>query len=190
MLNNYIIIVLKKLLSRFISSVAMDYYPLVTLKSSSIANIPLIFALLKYTSSVRLNTLVELTAYDIPNKFNRFTLNFFLLSIEYNYRLAINLSISQTTFVPTLFSIYPNSSWSEREIRDMFGIYFINNPDLRRLLTDYGFEGFPLRKDFPLTGYFEVRYDDEAQQILYEPVQLAQEFRVFSLSSPWEKKTI
>jgi NADH-quinone oxidoreductase subunit C len=184
MLNNYITITLKKLLSHFISSISLDYYPLVTLRSHSLISLPLIFTLLKTSSVFRLNTLVELTAYDIPNRASRFTLNFFLLSVEYNYRLGININLEQTTFVPTLFSIYPNSSWSEREIRDMFGIYFINNPDLRRLLTDYGFEGFPLRKDFPLTGYFEVRYDDEVQQILYEPVQLSQEFRVFSLSSP------
>jgi NADH-quinone oxidoreductase subunit C len=184
MLNNYAVLVLKNLLSPFISSILLGYYPLVILKSGSLSSIPFIFKLLKYSSLLRLNTLVELTAYDVPNRTERFTLNFFLLSVEYNYRLAINLNLRQTSFVPTLHTVYPNSSWSEREVRDMFGIYFINNSDLRRLLTDYGFEGFPLRKDFPLTGYFEVRYDDEAQQILYEPVQLSQEFRVFTLSSP------
>lgn len=144
----------------------------------------MLLGLLKYSSAFRLNTLVELTTTDFPSRRLRFTGNLFLLSIEYNYRLAININFSQADFVPSLSSVFVNSNWSEREVRDMFGVYFSNNPDLRRLLTDYGFTGFPLRKDFPLTGFFEVRYEDEIQQILYEPVQLSQEFRIFSLNSP------
>ena len=110
MLNNYIISVLKFLLSPFISSINLSYYPLIILKSRSLHYLTTIFTLLKFSSALRLNTLVELTSYDIPNRADRFTLNFFLLSVEYNYRLAINLNIAQTDFVPTLFSIYPNSS--------------------------------------------------------------------------------
>jgi NADH:ubiquinone oxidoreductase subunit C len=110
MLNKYIITVLEKLLSPYISSIKVGYYPLITLRADALLKLPFIFTLLKYSSALRLNTLVELTAYDIPNRFERFTLNFFLLSLEYNYRLAINLNIKQTSFVPSLFSIYPNSS--------------------------------------------------------------------------------
>lgn len=110
MLSNYVVFVLKKILAPFISSITLDYYPLVNLKVASLTSLYSIFLLLKSSSALRLNTLVELTAYDSPNRVNRFTLNFFLLSVEYNYRLALNLSLNQTSFVPTLFSIYPNSS--------------------------------------------------------------------------------
>lgn len=110
MLNSYVTNIIKKLLAPFVSSIILGYYPLVTLRSSSLMCITSIFALLKFSSALRVNTLVELTAYDIPNHVNRFTLNFFLLSVEYNYRLALNLNINQTSFVPTLFFIYPNSS--------------------------------------------------------------------------------
>jgi NADH:ubiquinone oxidoreductase subunit C len=127
--------------------------------------------------------LTELTAYDEPSKTKRFTLVYCLLSVEYNSRLLINLRLD-SNIIFSISSIYLAGNWAEREIRDMFGIIFTNNADLRRLLTDYGFTGFPLRKDFPLTGYIEVRYDDEFQRILYEPLELAQEFRVFSLNSP------
>lgn len=164
-----------------------DYLTLVVrvfdLKLESIIKI---FAFLKTSTLTRFNMLVELTAYDVPKSPQRFTLNYFLLSVEYNTRLAINVPLNSSVFA-SVSSIYQNSSWAERELRDMFGIFFTSNYDLRRLLTDYGFEGFPLRKDFPLTGYLEVRYDDEVQHILYEPVQLSQEFRAFSLTSPWER---
>lgn len=143
-----------------------------------------LLAFFKKHSSTRQTMLTELTVYDEPGKINRFTFIYFLLSIEYNNRLCIKIP-SLYSYFESVSKLYLNSSWSEREIRDMFGIFFTNNNDLRRLLTDYGFEGFPLRKDFPLTGYIEVRYDDEVQQILYEPVELAQEFRLFSLTSPW-----
>lgn len=144
---------------------------------------PLLYFFKKH-SSIRQSVLTELTVYDEPGKVNRFTFVYFLLSIEYNNRICIKIP-NPSTFFESTSKVYLNSSWSEREVRDMFGIFFTNNNDLRRLLTDYGFEGFPLRKDFPLTGYIEVRYDDEVQQILYEPVELAQEFRLFSLTSPW-----
>ncbi len=186
MLSNYVTILLKTIFSLPVSALihGQNNSSILVLRPSILSQLLAAFNFLKLSSVTRLNTLVELTSYDIPSNSRRFTLNYFLLSVEYNYRLALNINIFQNDFVPSLFSLYPNSNWSEREVRDMFGIYFINNPDLRRLLTDYGFEGFPLRKDFPLTGYFEVRYDDGLQQILYEPVQLSQEFRLFSLSSP------
>jgi len=185
MLNFYLISSLRILFGKHISTITISNHSLlIVLNRSSLDSLPLILLLLRSSSPFRLNTLTELTICDNPARKNRFTLNSFLLSVEYNFRIAINICFSLTNFVPSLSQAYINSNWSEREIRDMFGIYFVNNSDLRRLLTDYGFEGFPLRKDFPLTGYFEVRYDDERQQILYEPVQLTQEFRVFNLSSP------
>lgn len=184
MLNNYLILVFKKFFSRTVSGILLDYYPHLILKSDSLENFMVLIHMFKLSSLIRANMLIEFTAVDTPMKAKRFKLNIFLLSVEYNYRIAIIINIMDTTFVSSLVSIYNNSNWSEREMYDLFGIYFVNNPDLRRLLTDYGFEGFPLRKDFPLTGYSEVRYDDESQQILYEPVQLTQEFRLFSLSNP------
>lgn len=189
MFSNYLVFVLKTILRASISLVASENKNLILiLRDTKITQLHKIFSVLRYSSLTRLNTLTEFTASDFPQVKSRFTLNLFLLSLEYNYRLVVNINIAQDSTVPSLISSYANSNWSERELRDMFGIYFSNNVDLRRLLTDYGFEGFPLRKDFPLTGYLEVRYDDEKQQILYEPVLLAQEFRLFSLSSPWESK--
>jgi len=186
MFDSYILSIFKQLFTPCISAILLNNaaHPLLILKNKILSDLPSILKIVKLSTLLRLSTLVELTVCDNPSNVNRFTLNLFLLSIEYNFRLAINCMFSLTQFIPTLSSVYLNSNWSEREIRDMFGVYFTNNIDLRRLLTDYGFEGFPLRKDFPLTGYFEVRYDDERQQILYEPVQLTQEFRIFALSSP------
>lgn len=138
---------------------------------------------LKKHSLTRFNNLTELTVIDNPLKKNRFTLIMLLTSIEFNSRLLVNFII-KSLIVPSLSDIYLNANWSEREVRDMFGVYFTNNLDLRRLLTDYGFQGFPLRKDFPLTGYLEIRYDDELQRIIYEPVELSQEFRLFLVKSP------
>lgn len=188
MFFNYLLtILIKSLASISLIKIFTDYNTLIirvlNLDQLSVRNL---FAFLKMSSLTRFNMLTELTAYDMPKSTRRFTLNYFLLSLEYNSRLALNIPLTSMVFA-SIFSVYPNSTWAEREVRDMFGIFFTSNSDLRRLLTDYGFEGFPLRKDFPLTGYLEVRYDDLTQHILYEPVQLAQEFRVFSLVSPWEK---
>lgn len=165
-------------------------YPTLHLRPLNSSMLLFVIRLFKNSSLFRYNNLTELTVIDTPNNASRFELFILLTSVEYNNRLAISLPIDGVC-INSLTDIYPNSSWSEREVRDMFGIHFTNNADLRRLLTDYGFEGFPLRKDFPLTGYLEVRYDDTQQRILYEPVELAQELRVFNLNSPWEKqKTI
>lgn len=188
MLQIYLNSLLTTIFSKNLATIITNYYITVAARHTLLNNLLAVVNILKLSSAFRINTLVELTAYDIPNRIKRFTCSLFLLSVEYNYRLTVNVNVDQTDFITSLSTVYPNASWSERELREMFGIYFINNIDLRRLLTDYGFAGFPLRKDFPLTGYFEIRYDDELQQILYEPVQLSQEFRIFSLSSPWERK--
>jgi len=129
--------------------------------------------------------LTDIAGVDYPERKERFEVVYLLLSIRYNARIIVKLSVDELTPVESVTSIYNSANWFEREVYDLFGIYFTNHPDLRRLLTDYGFTGHPLRKDFPLTGYTEVRYDDTEKRVLYEPVETAQEFRNFSLVSPW-----
>lgn len=130
-------------------------------------------------------TLVSLTAVDYPSKENRFELNYFLLSYKLNSRIIVKLNTNDVNPVNSITSVFKSANWYEREVWDLFGVFFSNHPDLRRILTDYGFEGFPFRKDFPQTGFLEVRYDDEKKHVLYEPVQMAQEFRSFDFVSPW-----
>ena len=122
----------------------------------------------------------------IPAKEERFEVVYHLLSMRKNLRIRIKVTTDETTPVPSAIPVFPGANWFEREAYDMYGIHFADHPDLRRLLTDYGFRGYPLRKDFPLTGYVEVRYDDELKRVVYEPVKLTQEFRNFDFQSPWE----
>lgn len=131
--------------------------------------------------------LVDLTAVDYPSRELRFAVVYNLCSHAYNCRLLVKTNIDEITPLESCTQIYSSASWWEREAWDMFGIFFSNHPDLRRLLTDYGFTGHPLRKDFPLSGYVEVRYDDSEKRVICEAVQLSQEFRVFDFSSPWEQ---
>jgi len=130
--------------------------------------------------------LTSISGTDYPEQKNRFEVAYEILSIKYNTRLRIKTYINEILPLNSVVNIYSCANWWEREIYDMFGIFFFNHPDLRRILTDYGFEGHPLRKDFPLTGYIEVRYDELKKRIIYEPVKLSQEFRVFDFSSPWD----
>ncbi len=129
---------------------------------------------------------IDLTAVDYPTREQRFDVVTHLLSPKHNRRIRIKVATDEETPVPSLSGLYPAANWFEREAYDLFGVLFTGHPDLRRLLTDYGFDGHPLRKDFPMTGYVEVRYDDERKRVVYEPVQLAQEFRSFDFLSPWE----
>jgi NADH-quinone oxidoreductase subunit C len=129
---------------------------------------------------------IDLTAVDYPTRAQRFDVVTHLLSPKHNRRIRIKITTDEETPVPSLSGLYPAANWYEREAYDLFGVFFSGHPDLRRLLTDYGFDGHPLRKDFPMTGYVEVRYDDEQKRVVYEPVQLAQEFRNFDFLSPWE----
>ncbi len=131
--------------------------------------------------------LADVTAVDYPSSEYRFELVYNLLSIQYNSRLRIKTRVDDTTIVHSLTQLYSSAGWWEREVWDMFGIFFSNHPDLRRILTDYGFQGHPLRNDFPLTGYVEVRYDDTEKRVINEPVELSQEFRYFDFKSPWEQ---
>ena len=142
--------------------------------------------LLKNTETLNFSQLTDLTAVDYPDRMQRFELVYQLLSIENNKRVRIICPIDDGQIVPSITSIYKSAEWPEREVWDMYGLFFSDHPDLRRLLTDYGFEGHPLRKDFPLTGYVEVRYDDIEKRVAYQPVQLTQEYRDFDFLSPWE----
>ncbi|HZB90874.1 MAG TPA: NADH-quinone oxidoreductase subunit C [Stellaceae bacterium] len=130
--------------------------------------------------------LSELCGVDYPDRPERLELVYNLLSLKLNQRIRVKLTTDEATPVPSVTSVYSTAGWLEREAWDLFGVYFSDHPDLRRLLTDYGFEGHPLRKDFPLTGYVEVRYDEDQKRVIYEPVRLKQEFRSFDFLSPWE----
>jgi len=130
--------------------------------------------------------LIDLAGVDYPARGQRFEVVYHLLSPRLNQRLRVKLEADDVTPVPSIIDVHPSANWYEREAYDMFGILFSGHPDLRRLLTDYGFSGYPLRKDFPLTGHVEVRYDDEKKRVVYEPVKLTQDFRTFDFESPWE----
>ena len=130
--------------------------------------------------------LIDICGVDYPARVKRFDVVYHLLSPRKNQRIRVKLETDEVTPVPSALPVFPAANWYEREAYDMYGILFSGHPDLRRLLTDYGFEGYPLRKDFPLTGYKEVRYDDEQKRVVYEPVRLTQDFRQFDFESPWE----
>ncbi|MDE2412265.1 MAG: NADH-quinone oxidoreductase subunit C [Sphingomonadales bacterium] len=130
--------------------------------------------------------LMEIAGADYPARAERFDVVYMLLSVTRNHRLLVKVTAAEDTPVPTVTHLWPNAGWLEREVFDMYGVIFAGNTDLRRILTDYGFEGHPFRKDFPLTGYVELRYSEEDQRVVYEPVQLAQDLRQFDFMSPWE----
>lgn len=130
--------------------------------------------------------LMEIAGVDYPSRPERFEVVYMLLSVTKNHRIIVKVAASESTPVPTVTTLWPNAGWLEREVFDMYGVVFAGNLDLRRILTDYGFEGHPFRKDFPLTGYVELRYSEEAQRVVYEPVKLAQDLRSFDFMSPWE----
>ena len=141
---------------------------------------------LKTNDKCRFKQLIDITAVDYPKNSKRFKIVYFLLSHENNLRIMINTSIEENSSVPSITKIFPSSNWMEREVFDMYGIKFKDHPNLKRILTDYGFEGFPLRKDFPLTGHTEVRYSEDKKKVISEPVKLEQAYRDFDFESPWE----
>ena len=145
---------------------------------------PVVF-FLKNHKNCKFEQLVDICGVDYPNKRNRFEIIYTFLSIAFNFRLHIKTTVNEITPVNSISLIFNSGLWLEREVWDMFGIFFSNHPDLRRILTDYGFEGYPFRKDFPQIGFVEVRYDDKKKHVLYEPVELAQEYRLFNFLSPW-----
>jgi len=136
--------------------------------------------------SFRFDVLVDICGVDYPDRVERLEVVYNLLSLTHNRRIRLKVTTDEQTPVPSATSVYSAAGWFERECWDLLGVYFADHPDLRRILTDYGFEGHPLRKDFPLTGYVEVRYDEEQKRVVYEPVKLKQEFRSFDFLSPWE----
>ena len=141
---------------------------------------------LRDDQNCQFKVLVDLTGVDFPDRDPRFDVVYNLLSPKHNQRIRVKAATDEETPVPSVTGVYNSAIWFEREAWDMYGIFFSDHPDLRRLLTDYGFEGHPLRKDFPLTGYVEVRYDEDQKRVVYEPVNLTQEFRRFDFMSPWE----
>ena len=141
---------------------------------------------LKTNEKCKFKQLIDITAVDYPQREKRFKIIYLLLSHENNLRIVININIDEEINVPSITKIFPSANWMEREVFDMYGISFKDHPDLRRILTDYGFDGYPLRKDFPLTGHTEVRYSEEKKKVISEPVKLDQEYRDFDFESPWE----
>jgi len=145
-----------------------------------------IMLFLKTNSDTMFRQLIDITAVDYPENEKRFKLVYILLSHEFNQRIHLDYDVNEKEIVNSITSVFPSANWMEREVFDMYGINFKNHPDLRRILTDYGFEGHPLRKDFPMTGHNEVRYDEETKKVIYEPVKLEQNYRNFDYESPWE----
>ena len=141
---------------------------------------------LKTNEKCKFKQLIDITAVDYPQREKRFKIVYLLLSHENNLRIIINTNIDEKETVSSITKIFPSANWMEREVFDMYGISFKDHPDLRRILTDYGFDGYPLRKDFPLTGHIEVRYSEEKKKVISEPVKLDQEYRDFDFESPWE----
>jgi NADH-quinone oxidoreductase subunit C len=150
------------------------------------SNIVGLIEFLKSDRSCRFSSLVDITAVDYPGREKRFEVVYHLLSMYENHRVRLRMSVREDDMVASIIEVHPSANWFEREVFDMFGILFTGHPDLRRLLTDYGFRGHPLRKDFPTTGYTELRYDEAEKRVVYEPVSLVQEYRQFDFMSPWE----
>jgi NADH-quinone oxidoreductase subunit C len=155
----------------------------VTARTSAIAKV---MTFLRDDSNCQFKQLMDLCGVDFPGREQRFEVVYNMLSMKHNQRIRVKLNTDEETPVPSVVSVFSSAGWYEREVWDMFGVIFDGNPDLRRILTDYGFQGHPLRKDFPLTGYVEVRYDDDQKRVVYEPVKLTQDFRNFDFLSPWE----
>ena len=141
---------------------------------------------IKTNKDTKFRQLIDITVVDYPEQTQRFKVVYLFLSHEFNQRVVLSYSITENEVIPSLTSIFPSANWMEREVFDMYGVNFKDHPDLRRILTDYNFKGHPLRKDFPLTGFNEVRYSEKEKKVIYEPVKLEQNYRNFDFSSPWE----
>ena len=164
------------------SSVAFGELTLV----ANLAHLETLVEFLRDDASCRFSSLVDITAVDYPERAQRFDMVYHFLSMYRNQRIRVKVAVREEEMVPSLVALHPSANWFEREVFDMFGLLFSGHPDLRRILTDYGFRGYPLRKDFPTTGYTEVRYDEALKRVVYEPVKLVQEYRQFDFMSPWE----
>ena len=149
-------------------------------------DLPDVILFLKTNKDTKFKQLIDITAVDYPENSKRFKMVYLFLSHQFNQRIIISSLINENEVVPSLTKIFPSANWMEREVFDMYGVKFKDHPDLRRILTDYGFDGHPLRKDFPLTGHNEVRYSEDEKKVIYEPVKLEQNYRNFDYESPWE----
>jgi NADH-quinone oxidoreductase subunit C len=156
---------------------------MVTIEASAVTKL---LTFLRDDQNCQFKQLVDVTAVDYPDREARFTVVYNLLSLRHNQRVRVKTAVAEDTTLASVVGVFSSANWLEREVWDLFGIAFSGHPDLRRILTDYGFEGHPLRKDFPLTGHVEVRYDEDQKRVVYEPVKLTQEFRNFDFMSPWE----
>lgn len=180
----FVISILKLILPKYLKTIIIKQNEItVTIHNKHVYNC-LLF--LKNNSLLNFDLLSDIYVTDYPDKNNRFVICYTLYSIKHNLRLFIKTSLKIEESVMSVSALFKSANWLERECWDLFGIFFTNHADLRRILTDYGFNGFPLRKDFPLTGYIELRYDDERNSIVYEPLELTQEFRNFETLTPWE----
>jgi NADH-quinone oxidoreductase subunit C len=171
-----------------LAGAAMDYtvaFGEVSVRADA-ARIVDVMRFLRDDPACQFTCIIDITAVDWPAREKRFDVVYHLLSPKKNQRIRVKVETDETTPVPSIISVFPGAEWFERELYDMYGVLITGHPDMRRLLTDYGFDGHPLRKDFPLTGFVEVRWDDELKRVVYDPVRLAQEFRNFDFLSPWE----
>jgi NADH/F420H2 dehydrogenase subunit C len=183
---NYILNVLKKYLKKIIILGNFVRFELDSLEKLSI-----VLNFLKKHSKTKFNILVDIACVDFLNfKSDRFLMNYLLLSCSYNSRLTISFWLNEKDIIQSSTNVFSGANWLEREVWDMYGIFFYNHPDLRRILTDYGFSGYPFRKDFPLNGFFEIRYDENKQYLVYEPIELTQTFRFYDFLNPFHKKYI
>jgi len=176
-------IINSELTSKIISSKITHNQIYINIENNDLTEVILF---LKTNSTTKFRQLIDITAVDYPERDRRFKMIYLLLSHETNSRVVLDCNIKEGEIVPSLTTIYPSANWMEREVFDMYGVEFKDHPDLRRILTDYGFKGHPLRKDFPLTGHNEVRYSEEEKKVVYEPVKLEQNYRNFDYESPWE----
>ena len=179
------------ILSKYLLDLAPRYISEIKIKNAELSiytnaqNITNLIYLLKQHNNLKFVQLVDICGVDYIEKKERFEVIYNLLSLKFSVRIKLKIKTSELKPVPSISSIFCSANWLEREVWDMYGIFFSNHKDLRRILTDYGFEGYPFRKDFPQVGFIEVRYDDKQKHVIYEPVELAQEYRLFKFSSPW-----
>jgi NADH-quinone oxidoreductase subunit C len=154
--------------------------------TGTVSGLRLLVVHLRDNAACAFTTLIDITAVDYPEREDRFEVVYHFLSMQQNQRIRVKIHVAEDEIVPSITDLHPSANWFEREVFDMYGVMFSGHPDLRRILTDYGFRGYPLRKDFPTTGYTEVRYDETQKRVVYEPVSLVQEYRQFDFMSPWE----
>lgn len=179
------------ILSKYLLDLAPRYISEIEIKNTELSiytnaeNMVNLIKLLKQHNNLRFVQLVDICGVDYIEKKERFEVIYNFLSLKFGVRIKLKIKTSELKPVPSISSIFCSANWLEREVWDMYGIFFSNHNDLRRILTDYGFEGYPFRKDFPQVGFIEVRYDDKQKHVIYEPVELAQEYRLFKFSSPW-----